>query len=70
MKEKIKSAANEAYRELQKLAGGGIAGLKNCQYIALIAANLVLINELADKIEEKTEDSDGSEHSDDLCEPE
>jgi len=68
VKKKIKSAANEAHQLLQKLANGGIAGLKNCQYVALIAANLALINDLADQIEEKTEDNDGRENPDDICE--
>ena len=67
MKEEIKSAANDAYQHLQKLAAGGIVGLKNCQLIALVAAELNRICELADAIEEKTEGNDGGKDSDDIC---
>lgn len=65
MKKKIKKAVSDARKYLEQLTNGGVIGVRNCQYVALIAANLDLIENLT---EEKEENDEGG-HSDDLCEP-
>lgn len=65
MNEKIKKAVSDARMYLEQLTKGGVIGVRNCQCVALIAANLDLIENLT---EEKEENDEGG-HSDDLCEP-
>ena len=57
MKKKIKSAVSDARKYLEQLTKGGVIGVRNCQYVALIAANLELISEEIAKIE--TESAEG-----------
>ena len=68
MHEEIKLAVKEAGVYLEKLASGGIAGLANCQYVALIAANLNLIRaKIAEEEKKAAEGAENDKNSDDIC---
>lgn len=62
MNEKIKKAVSDARMYLEQLTKGGVVGVRNCQYVALIAANLDMIDNLTD---EKEEDKDECDSADD-----
>ena len=49
-KNKIKECAKEARECLKRLAAGGIIGVENCQYIAILWGKLMQVDGLADKL--------------------
>ena len=67
MDDKIKRAVKDAGVYLERLTASGIAGVANCQYVALIAANLELISEEIAKSEKKSvEGVENDENCDDI----
>ena len=60
MNEKIKSAVSDARKYLEQLTKGGVIGVRNCQYVALIAANLDMIDNLTDEKEEDKDECDSA----------
>ena len=49
-KNKIKECTREARECLKRLASGGIIGVENCQYVAILWGKLMQVEGLCDKI--------------------
>lgn len=61
IKEKIKDSAKEARECLKRLAAGGIIGVENCQYVAILWGKLLQIEGLTEKLADEEGKKDNPE---------